>query len=482
MKNKIATFLWGLCLLWGLCGCSLQGTQENPALTENQQDETEKEDPEKAEDGSSDQNEGLSLEDHGINKGNGPRVFVDVDGYGTDDKKLVYFLGSEKSGTFQVVDADTKETVYTGTMRASLSGNGTDMYLQKGDFSSLTEPGNYYIEASHIGRSYSFHIGESPYEQLCERLLEAMKEETEAATGEFLYRSQTLSWMLRYQEFYPETEGSLNPGATPELLTYAQKLGEQLAEDWEKKTGARTDPEAGAKLTNSEIAYYCAAMAQLYEALKEYDAGKANIFLKEAADAYEVLYKRRGTEFDETLLFYDAAVLYKATGQSKYHNLIKSYLKADSQRVLFAGGAQEEGILSDEAYVFGAVAYMSTLYKVDTALCGDLMDALMEGTERIVADCEANDYFCASTDRRNRVLSDRLYLVAVIEHVVVSKEYVDILQNGIHYINGSNESGNSFLTRRGVYDPENDEKYSDAALGGAYLFILGEILESEAAE
>lgn len=500
MGKRLTAFLAVCCLVCGLWGCGAPGAQKAPDSAQNRTNEAEKEDTNRAEGNLSEQNENVTgqnaLTEQGdsagqnvsagqsvsAEEGKGPRVFVDADGYGTDEKKLVFFWGDEKSGTFQVVSADTRETVYTGTMRASVSENDTGVYLQKGDFSSLTEPGNYYIEASHIGRSYSFRIGESPFEDLCDTLLTAMEEEAEQTAGVFLYRSQALSWMLRYQEYYGETEGSLNPGTMPELLVCARELGERLAEDWEEKNAADTSTSSQTGLTDEEIAYYCGAMAQLYEALKEYDAREANIFLREATGAYEALYKRRGADFDETLLFYDAAVLYKATGQTKYHSLIKTYLKNDSQRTFFEEDAAEEELLSDEAYVYGAVAYMSTLYKVDTALCDSLMENLKDGAERIVADCEANDYFSVSTDRRNRVLSDRLYLVAIIEHVVVSKEYVEILQSGIHYINGCNESGAGFVTESGVYDPANDEKYSDAALGGAYLFILGEIMESEAEE
>ena len=57
-----------------------------------------------------------------------------------------------------------------------------------------------------------------------------------------------------------------------------------------------------------------------------------------------------------------------------------------------------------------------------------------------------------------------------------------MLQDGIHYINGCNETGKSYLTGQGILDAGKDEKGSGAAIGGAYLFVLGEIIESEAEE
>lgn len=470
MKRRVTACLMALCLFGGFCGCAVSEGQETAVSIQSGTDETGTEGDVSEDNFSAQQNDSAET-------GKEPRVFVDTDGYGIDEKKTVYFLGDEKSGTFQVVNADTRETVYTGTMRATALENEAGLYLQKGDFSSLGVQGNYYIEASHIGRSYTFRIGADNFDVLCNRLIAVMEKESEKTAGVFLYRTQMLSWMLRYQEYYGETAENPASAEMPELVSMARNLGEQLAEEWKEKR-SETEPN----LTNGEIASYCAAMGQLYETVKEYDAREANIFLKEATGAYELLYKSRGDDLDETWLFYDAAVLYKATGQTRYHTVIKTYLKNNLQRDIFAENASEEELLADEAYVYGAVAYMSTLYSVDTGLCSGLMEELMDEAENIVADCEGNPYICVSKDRRNRVLSDRLYVVAIIEHVVVSKEYVEILQSGIHYINGCNETGRSFVTERGVCDSARDEKYSDAALGGAYLFILGEIMESEAAE
>lgn len=479
--KRILTVMLTACLLCALLGCSVseagQSTDAGGAQMEDAaQDAAEDTKQSAAEDTAQTETDADTQQTK-----NTPKVFVDADGYGADEKKTVYFAGNEESGTFQVVDADTRETVYTGTLRSCVSENSTGTQLQRGDFSSLTESGSYYIEAAHIGRSDTFQIGEGPFTGLRDTLLNAFKKEAEQTSGVFLYRAQTLSWMLRYQEYYGEETDSLQDG-TPELLTLAVKLGDGLKDEWEEKTGETAAETELSEPEDAEVAYYGAAMAQLYEAWKEYDAAEANIFLKEAVSAYETLSKRRGTDFDEALLFYDAALLYRATGQSRYHNLIKTYLKSASEREFFKEDASEEALLSDEAYLYGAVVYLSALNKVDTTLCGSLMETLLEGAKQVEADCEANDDFSVSADRRNRMLSDRLYLVAIVEHVVVSKEYVEILQGGIHYINGRNESGVSLVSEDGVFDSTMDEKDSGAALGGAYLFILGEIIESEAEE
>lgn len=115
-------------------------------------------------------------------------------------------------------------------------------------------------------------------------------------------------------------------------------------------------------------------------------------------------------------------------------------------------------------------------------LCNELMEELLEETRKIGEEYRDNPYLCVSRDLRNRVLSDRLYTLAVAEYAILSKEYIQIMKEGIHYIDGCNETGESFLSREGVLDKSRDEKDSGAAIGGAYLFILGEIMERETEE
>lgn len=48
-----------------------------------------------------------------------PRVLTGLNGYAPDDNKTAYFLDGEEGGAFFVVDASTRETVYTGRMTGS---------------------------------------------------------------------------------------------------------------------------------------------------------------------------------------------------------------------------------------------------------------------------------------------------------------------------------------------------------------------------
>lgn len=404
-----------------------------------------------------------------------PKVLIGLNGYGADDKKTAFFLGGKEGGAFFVVDAITRETVYRGEMIASDYRSEKGELLLKGDFTEVSEEGTYYIEAPSIGRSYTFGIDGDYLEILRGNLLEALRNEAGRTDGVYLYRVQTLCWILRYEEFYGKQKAVGVPAELPEMLKCAKELGDRLIEQKEESLGVE------------EEAFYCSAMAGLYKALKPYDERAARDYLREAETVYRQLERRQYEEgFDEVWIFYDASVLYNATGSGVYHNVLKNYLKDDlkdaQERSLFAAGGKEEQILRDEAYIYGVVAYLTNTYGGDVDLCNGLMEDLLEETRSIGAEYNENPYLCVSSDLRNRVLSDRLYMLAVAEYAILSKEYVQMMKEGIHYIDGCNETGMSLLSKSGIRDEGRDTNDSDAAIGGAYLFVLGEIMERESME
>lgn len=462
-KAAMCMFMCLLCFLLSACTLSQSQFPEEAEVSANGEEEW------------TDLGESVSASDLYADKENnprGPKVLIGRSGYTPKEQKQVYVLREEDEDTFYVVNADTKETVYTGTIRSMSGTSGRSDDLGRGDFSGVQEAGNYYIEVPSLGRSYTFQIKEDYLEDLHDDLLSVMEQEAEEQQGTFLFRVQTLSWMLRYQEYYGEEEEVINPADVPKLLLSAEELGDVLIE--EKKELAET-------IEAADMAFYCAAMAQLYDAIKPYDVRTANGYLREAETTYAQLDRKKNeADFDAAWQFYGAASLYKATGHARYHNVVKVFLQQRGQRELFASGVSEEQILSDEAYIYGVVAYMTTVKSVDVNLCSALMEELIGSVRVIAEDYSSNDYFCVSSDLRGRILTGRLYMISVAEHVIVSREYVRILEAGIHYIDGGNETGESFVSEAGVLNPGKDQEDSGVALSGAYLFIMKEVMESDA--
>lgn len=94
-----------------------------------------------------------------------PNILTNQVGYRTDSQKTAVFRNAN-AGPFSVVNADTKQAVYTGTLsdeKANSSAGETDRI---GDFSEVTTPGKYYITADGMDDSYTFEIGDAPYGNL----------------------------------------------------------------------------------------------------------------------------------------------------------------------------------------------------------------------------------------------------------------------------------------------------------------------------
>lgn len=86
-------------------------------------------------------------------------------GYRPDAKKTAVFRKTE-GGSFSVVNADTKEVVYTGEMSGPIENASAEETNYIGDFSSVTAPGKYIIQSEGLDDSYAFEIGENVYNNL----------------------------------------------------------------------------------------------------------------------------------------------------------------------------------------------------------------------------------------------------------------------------------------------------------------------------
>ena len=86
-------------------------------------------------------------------------------GYRPDDKKTAV-VRKDGGDTFKVVNADTKQAVYTGTLGAAVSNSSADETDRVADFSAVKDEGKYYITCGNLDPSYTFVIAKNPYEKL----------------------------------------------------------------------------------------------------------------------------------------------------------------------------------------------------------------------------------------------------------------------------------------------------------------------------
>ena len=95
-----------------------------------------------------------------------PSINVDQVGYRTDGIKTAVFRDVTDQTEFKVVNADTKEAVFTGKLENMTENKSADETNWTGDFSSVKEAGRYYISCSGLDDSYTFEIGDKVYSNL----------------------------------------------------------------------------------------------------------------------------------------------------------------------------------------------------------------------------------------------------------------------------------------------------------------------------
>ena len=94
-----------------------------------------------------------------------PDIQINQLGYRPDDEKIAVFRGEDMDSAFQVVDAESGEVVFEGTLLAGAKNNNTRETESAGDFSELKTPGTYKVVGEKCGESYEFTIGNDVYDE-----------------------------------------------------------------------------------------------------------------------------------------------------------------------------------------------------------------------------------------------------------------------------------------------------------------------------
>ena len=94
---------------------------------------------------------------------NPDHVIINQVGYLPNDTKQVVFRGENFDEKFKVVNADTNEVVFEGTVGETKQNVSASENICVGDFSELTAEGNYKIMSHTMGESYPFKIADDVY-------------------------------------------------------------------------------------------------------------------------------------------------------------------------------------------------------------------------------------------------------------------------------------------------------------------------------
>ena len=214
-----------------------------------------------------------------------------------------------------------------------------------------------------------------------------------------------------------------------------------------KESGELSEGEVDEEAT----AAFAGTMAKYSYLYQQYDLDYANICLKAAAKAWRYLNGMQsapgqggqdgaGTEVygAQTGRFYAASELYRASNEILYHNYI-----LQNQEFMMS--------LEDDFYLLMAKAtYLSTKWKVDHVLCGQMIEGLMREAGRIAAAAKGGP-FLVESEKTDVILWD-MTVVALANYAIMNHEYVTVVENHVHYLMGRNREAEILMEGTGGGD------------------------------
>lgn len=359
-----------------------------------------------------------------------PGIIVDQQGYATNGGKTAILEGKRIPDTFSIIDRDSTEVVYTGTIQKKENQNAYAL------FSDFTTPGTYRLQCMYLGQSYDFTIQDDLYTSLLEEALHEMADCRTDKQGILLSDAQKsvqesccfLAKLLQTYELYGESILACEDGGqfltllgseVQWLLTMQDASGAVYAGEDENEAVEDTEE------TLRRTAFYSAVMAKFGYAYRNEDNTFATICLKASDRAWKyVIGNKLDSEAEE--LFFAATELYRATGVAAYQKYIKK----------FAENGLPDADHMDDITFWGAVTYLCTRKGADKTICTSLMKTISTMGEQIALDARDGTYLTAS-EEPEKILDD-MEIIAVMNHIITNHEYATVLENHLHYLLGRN--------------------------------------------
>lgn len=452
-------------------------------------------------------------------------IEIDQLGYLTNSKKIAVFSGEDLGSSFDIINVESGETIYTGEIKKKTVAGTEDTYYYYGNFSDFTTPGTYYIKTDVIGYSYSFEIKSNIYDDL---LKEAQKQ--------FYYNRCGISLASSYAGDYSRNAChtglvTLQQDASVELDVtggwHVDTVGdrdvvrgcdtvEALLMAYEYNTGAFGDdtdiPESGDGIPDilNEIKYETDWLLKMqeqttgavYESVAVVDKGNgadnpchieavdmsATLSFASALGYFSYIYQTYDSEYATTCLkaadramkyaakfpdtvnkdeyFKAATMLYRATGYYNYREIINQYAAATTQYDM-----------EDNTVFTGVVTYLATKQKTDSSVCDVMMKNLKSYAESLAE--ERNDTLFLMGGEVQAVeqssLLSEIARLTVANYIISSNEYENVMEKYLHYFLGCNPEYTCYIGRYGEINITDTDAAKDILRQpeqDAYLILL----------
>lgn len=455
-----------------------------------------------------------------------PSVLVNQLGYHPESVKNVIFIGQNVPDQFTIVDEKTGEEVFVGDIEHKGFQQDVGMNVSIGTFTNFTKEGKYYILCDTIGQSYHFSISDMIYDNLFTDLLKEITDnrwqeyhsETEeiykideensleisggwytSITDEKKVRDvksgcETLVNLLMSAEFYIDQQSDAtgikeSGNEIPDILDESAYEVLWLIKMQDGKTGSVHSglTEENGKLTLNESSieacqHFIIAMAKFSYSMKNYDNTFATECLRASDAAWKYVESVRNSkkeedkalqdEIDESLRFFGAAELFRASGAYRYHTVIKEYVP----------NTENENTWTKEEYL-GIYTYLGTRLAVSRSICEEWMKQIMNLGETIAIESKEDSMLALSVEDGVSChnLLWKMTVMTSIDYIIGNHEYDTILENNLHYMLGRNINAYSYIEEYGNDETISNENLSisdDLTQVSALIFIMSEILSN----
>ncbi|MCM1037737.1 MAG: glycoside hydrolase family 9 protein [Ruminococcus sp.] len=427
-----------------------------------------------------------------------PDIMIDQVGYALKSNKIAVFRGEVLPDTYDLIDAETEEVVYTGSVKRKGYNILTEEVISYGDFSDFARPGTYYLQADIIGRSYPFVIADNPYSDIftgalkcyyynrcglmlsnelagdkahnaCHTKTALLKEDTtveldvsggwhidENGQRDVIKGCQAIDNLLLAYELYGSvfTDGIGIPESgndIPDILDEVKYEIDWLLKMQDAASGAVysavsmiNNPDSTYQMYVDSVSmdatiHFAATMAKFSYLYQSYDMDFATQCLRAADRAYRYA-ENYPQDASAEAFFYAAAELYRATGNYSYRNVIHQYLN-DNEVV----------DMGNDPVFWGCVTYLSTKQRVDVNLCEKVIKILLSDVEDISYASKNSKYLTEGNKEQtnNRELLQKMVRLAVVDHIITNHEYMTVLENHLHYFLGRNGLSISYIDDTG---------------------------------
>ncbi|WP_297956185.1 glycoside hydrolase family 9 protein [uncultured Ruminococcus sp.] len=474
--------------------------------------------------------------DYNAGKPYAPSININQVGYRPDAVKKAVFRDVTDQTEFSVINADTKEKVYTGKLENEKNNTLAGETDWTGDFSSVKDAGKYYISCEGLDNSYTFEIGDKVYSNLLDDSVRMLylqrcgvkvedeefgheachtKEATIYGTNEKIDVSggwhdagdygryvvpaakAVADLLYAYQdqpELYGDNIGIPESGNNvPDVLDEARFELEWMMKMQAADGGAyhkvscetfpgyimptaETAPLYVTPVSSTATADFCASMALAAEFYEKYDKDFAEKCMAAAEKSWAWLEANPDFLFKNPKEIVTGEYGDRTDKDERYWAAVQMYRATGDEKYLAGVSKAYTGLDWSTVGDYGNIAILTMKNAdKDSEVYKNAKAAVLKQADDIVKNSEASSYGDALTEYNwgsNMTIANAGIICGIAEQLTDDASYGKAAQSQLNYLLGTNSVGTCFVSGYGTVSPEHPHHRPSMAVGKAMKGML----------